>query len=89
MPKFSWHVRDSHIALFRKYCKEQSEQLHESPGYSFRRLIFFLSTLLMAEVSLSQIEAGIALLLDMHRSGCCCIKAKSRIKEIISLLQKD
>jgi hypothetical protein len=89
MPKFCWHVRESQIALFRKYCKEQSAALHETPGYPFRRLIFFLSTLLMAEVSLGQIEAGIAMLVELHKNDCCCIKAKSQIKKIITVLKED
>lgn len=89
MPKINWHVRGSQLTVFRKYCKKESSILHEAPGYVFRRLIFFLSKLLAAEISLQQIEAGISLLLDMHRGGCCCINAKSRIKDIISLLKDD
>lgn len=89
MPRLGYSLTQAQVDLIRSYCKKKAEELDESPGFPYRRLIFSLGLLLSADMTLEQIRDGIGMLIELHRHGFCCIKAKSRIKEIISLLQKD
>jgi len=88
MPRLGYSLTQGQVDLIRAYCKKKAGELSESPGFSYRRLIFSLGILLSAELTLEQIRDGVGLLVELHRHGCCS-KACSRVQEIIRLLNRN
>lgn len=88
MPRLGYSLTQGQVDLIRAYCKRKAEELEESPGFSYRRLIFSLGLLLSADLSLEQIREGVGLLVELHRNGCCS-KACARVQDIIRLLSSN